>query len=337
MKWPKAVFHLLSAGGVPAGSLELYNLLASTIRFADGKNWSEDFNRMRVGRSDATTGLLVNATNIGVIRHASGAVDHADASVALGINGLRFVFEPPDRPVEVLEEARKKVEAAGPLRWPSSTDEIPAFADAILKVTTSVRASDRSDGLGLRGGRSHSKYGPKHFTRLVLFQICEYLGTDAFNGFTVGQTLQWVPDEGGHCNCIASLRGDVAAKAFALNCLMISLWTCLMSDVGERSAGAISPEANLAALTTIIMASDRYLWAPVREFETVAGPDIFPLNPRAIWSAIKDAAVTAPSRGCIEELTSEPTMSDKELRNPHCPTQSSRQRRRFSGKTCVSL
>ena len=136
------------------------------------------------------------------------------------------------------------------LRWPSSADEVPIFAERLTAFATAVRRYTFQDPeergeYGLKGGRSKDhQYNVKHFVRLMLLQVAEMV-PHAFDDITVAKVAAWSPDENSHVVPVNHMTGAEVRERFAVHVLMLGCWACLADGIGpnSRSPTPMAPRA----------------------------------------------------------------------------------------------
>ncbi len=162
--------------------------------------------------------------------------DSTIASTAI----VTHIFEAAARLEQTVAAARLE------LRWPSSADEVPIFAERLTAFATGVRrytfqdpeerggsalAAKRGE-YGLKGGRSKDhQYNVKHFVRLMLLQVAEMV-PHAFDDITVAKVAAWSPDENSHVVPVNHMTGAEVRQRFAVHVLMLGCWACLADGIG---------------------------------------------------------------------------------------------------------
>ncbi len=172
------------------------------------------------------------------------------------------------------------------LAWPTQTDQVTDFADALFAFAQDLRMVT-----GLVGGRGPmQEYLVKHFVRANLLQV-ESMLPDAFDTLTMGVISRWVPDQNRHCTVLDMWTGAQVRKRFSLSPLMISCWSCMSDTIGAEHKGK-NKEVHEAALQKVLRAPVASLWKPFHEYEQQTAQPlgfadyVFPPGPALIYASL---------------------------------------------------
>ena len=206
-----------------------------------------------VGLMHATMGLVMFATQMGLLRKVKGQHDPQAEVIHLGVKQTPYILRVSDTTVKIMKELIQ-ITGRAVLFWPESAMDTKPFGDSCLTWLKAMR-SVRVDGVGPRGGSDNDhQYAAKHGCRLMLSTATGNI-PDVFRGMTVSDVLEYSPDERSRLASVTMMQADEARSLFGVPALWLPCLACLLNAAGQDVA------------TWAMSADDEVLRQPVLEWE----------------------------------------------------------------------
>ena len=274
IKWPPCIQAFQQSlrgvrGSLAGGFAEAFQ--AAILR-ADGQGWPNLFFSLHgsISTLDHMSGLLFTASNLGIVQTIQSVGDRArhkkkvrgqacprgEVRVSLGRYqqhvSLTRLGSPGFADLKEISDVLQAKVQEEQLQWPKGADDVPEFADALVRVAMATRNHRAANGGMLTGGKARHAYNVKNFVRMVLIAL-EAKIPGLFDGIPFHRLSDWMPDQ---CEYTKQLPQAIdVQKVLGVSPLFLACWCCMVGWTPD------------AEQQVALNASEDALWAPFLQHE----------------------------------------------------------------------